>query len=186
VDQQRFEMFESPENIDPETGFINATPVDQEGDIQGWATVGPFGNTDDQGVPHPIPDGGSIELTIAFAVQRGDLPTVNQFPADYQSYVDGRMSTNDLFAKYPALENAFAAQIAYEGIYDDPPAVLNDDQHINIPDFHGRETRVIAPRAWASEDATGSDADAMLPRSPTCMAMTSSRRMTSYLSTAPM
>ncbi len=148
VDQQRAEMFESTENIDPETGFIIAQPVDQEGDIQGWATVGPFGNTDDQGVAHPIPDGGSIEMTIAFAVAPGNLRTVSQFPADYQSYVDGRLTPNDLFAKYPALENAFAAQVAYEGVYDSPPAVLTDDLHINAPDFHGAETRVRAPRGF--------------------------------------
>jgi hypothetical protein len=145
VDQQRSELLASTQGIDPETGFINATPVDQEGDIQGWAAVGPFGNTDAQGVPHPIPDGGSVELTIALAVQRGDLATVSKFPADYQAYVDGTLSVSDLFEKYPALENAFTAQVAYEGVYDDPPSILADDQHINTPDFHGAETRLRAP-----------------------------------------
>src|SRR6185503_8710633 len=48
----------------------------------------------------------------------------------------------------PALENAFAAQVAYEGVYDDPPSVLADDQHFNTPDGHGRETRVRAPRGF--------------------------------------
>jgi hypothetical protein len=148
TDQQRYEMFQSGENIDPETGFINAIPVDQKGDIQGWATIGPFGNTDDQGVAHPIPDGGSFEVTIAFAVQAGDYQKVNEFPADYQEYVDGRVSAQSLFDKYPVLENAFAAQVAYEGIYDNPPSVLADDQNINTTDFHGRETRLIAPKGF--------------------------------------
>jgi hypothetical protein len=146
------DMFVSHENIDPETGFINTTPVDQPGDIQGFMSVGPFGATDDQGRAHPIPDGGSIEMTIAFAVQRGDTRTVSQYPADYQKYLNGTMTTADLFSKYPALENAFAAQVAYEGVYDDPPSVLNDAEHINIPDFHGRETRVIAPPGFILSD----------------------------------
>jgi hypothetical protein len=87
-----------------------------------------------------------IEFTLAFAVQKGDYATVNQFPADYDDYLAGNKSASDLFDKYPALENAFAAQVAYEGVYDDPPAALADDQHINTPDFHGRETRLRAPR----------------------------------------
>ncbi|MEK7823979.1 MAG: hypothetical protein AAB290_02915 [Candidatus Eisenbacteria bacterium] len=153
VDAQRAELLQSKEGIDPETGFINATPVDIEGDIQGWASVGPFGNTDQQGVAHPIPDGGSIEVTIAFAVQRGDLVTVNEFPADYQTYLEGRMSPNDLFSKYPALENAFAAQVGYEGVYEGPPAVLADTDNINTPDFHGAETRVRAPRGFILYDS---------------------------------
>jgi hypothetical protein len=152
TDAQRFEMFESAAGINPETGFIDVPPVDQEGDIQGWATVGPFGNTVD-GIANPIPDGGSIELTIAFAIQRGDNVTVNQYPADYQSYLAGNLSIGDLFGKYPALENAFAAQVAYEGVYDNPPSELADDLNINTPDFHGRETRLIAPEGFILSDS---------------------------------
>ena len=149
VDQQRFEMVSSGENIDRETGFITATPVDQEGDIQGWASVGPFGVTDDQGGSHAIPVGGSVELTIAFAVQESKgLATINDYPNDYAAYLNGTLSAADLFAKYPALENAFAAQVAYEGVYDDPPSILNDNEHINITYFHGRETRVRAPAGF--------------------------------------
>jgi hypothetical protein len=112
--------------------------------------VGPFG-VEGQGIgenfpgPHSIPDGGSIEVTFAFAVQTGDVATVNQFPADYEAYLAGGKSVSDLMDKYPALENAFAAQVAYEGVYDQPPAVLADDQNINVTDFHGRETRLRAP-----------------------------------------
>ncbi|MBI1796778.1 MAG: hypothetical protein HY076_06280 [Candidatus Eisenbacteria bacterium] len=153
VDQQRFDMFASQQNIDPNTGFIIASPVDQKGDIQGWAWIGPFGVTtmdifEGRVMPHPIPDGGMIEVTIAFAVQTGDYATVSDFPADYDAYLAGAKTTNDLFDKYPALENAFAAQVAYEGVYDDPPSVFADDQHNNTPDDHGRETRLRAPRGF--------------------------------------
>jgi len=148
TDAQRFEMFESTAGIDPETGFINATPVDQQGDIQGWAMIGPFGNASPEtGIRHPIPDGGSIEVTIAFAVERGSNQEVNQFPADYQRYVDGNTTATALFEKYPALENAFAAQLAYEGVYDNPPAELSE-ANVYTPDFHGAETRVIAPKGF--------------------------------------
>lgn len=143
VDQQRYEMFSTPQNVDPVTGFINAVPLDQQGDIQGWAWVGPFGNSG-----HSVPDGGSFEVTIAFAVQLGRLEIANQYLTDYDRYVNGSMSTDDLFEKYPVLQNAFAAQVAYEGVYDDPPSVLNDDQHINTPDYHGRETRLRAPKGF--------------------------------------
>ena len=53
-----------------------------------------------------------------------DNATVNQFPTNYDSYLAGSKSAADLMEKYPALENAFAAQVAYEGVYDDPPTVL--------------------------------------------------------------
>jgi len=148
TDAQASEMFASPRGIDPGTGFIDVAPVEQEGDIRGWAMIGPFGNTDEHGVAHSIPDGGSIEVTIAFAVQRGNQVTVNEYPNDYQLYLDGKLTAADLFNKYPALENAFAAQVAYEGVYDTPPSVLADDQHINTTDFHGRETRMRAPKGF--------------------------------------
>jgi hypothetical protein len=147
TDAQRTEMFQSTSGINPETGFIDVVPVDQEGDIQGWAMVGPFGRTKN-GTAHPIPDGGSFEVTFAFAVQRGTNAIVNQFPADYDRYLGGTLTAADLFSKYPALENAFAAQVAYEGVYDVPPSDLADDAHINTPTFHGQETRLRAPEGF--------------------------------------
>jgi len=147
TDAQRTEMFESTAGIDPESGFINSDPLDTEGDVQGWAMVGPFG------IEQPIPDGGSFDVTFAFAVQRGALGTLNQYQADYDRYLAGQVSVNDLFGKYPALENAFAAQVAYEGVYDVPPNELTDDQHINTPDEPGRETRLRAPTGFILEDS---------------------------------
>jgi len=154
TDAQRFEMFQSTAGIDQDTHFINVVPVDQQGDIQGWGVIGPFGNADEHGVRHPIPDGGSFEVTIAFAVKEGNYQDIaSSYQSDYQAYVDGTKSAADLFEKYPALENAFAAQIAYEGVYDSPPSDLSDDQNISAPDFHGRETRVIAPKGFILSDS---------------------------------
>ena len=153
TDQQRFEMFQSPSGVNLETGFIEVTPVDQEGDIQDWAMIGPFNVSDESGTPHPLPDGGMIELTIAFGVDELDLARVNQYPTDYQAYIDGRLTARDLFIKYPPLRNAFAAQVAYEGVYDVPPTELADALHINSPDFHGRETRLRAPEGFIISDS---------------------------------
>ncbi len=153
TDAQRAEMFESTAGINAVTGFIDVTPVDQEGDIQGWAMIGPFGNADANGGAHPIPDGGSFEVTIAFAVQTGSNLTVQSFPEDYQRYLDGAFTATGLFEKYPALENAFAAQVAYEGAYDSPPNELADDLNINTTDFHGRESRVRAPEGLILSDS---------------------------------
>lgn len=148
TDAQRFEMFESVSGINQETGFIDVIPVDQEGDIQGWAMVGPFGSSG-----HSIPDGGSFDVTFAFAIQEGTNAKVNEYPADYQSYLAGNLTAADLFEKYPALENAFAAQVAYEGVYDAPPDELTDDANVNTPDFHGRESRRIAAEGFIESDA---------------------------------
>ncbi|HKQ59003.1 MAG TPA: hypothetical protein VJY35_14150, partial [Candidatus Eisenbacteria bacterium] len=153
TDQQRYEMFESTQGINQETGFIDVTPVDQEGDIQDWAMIGPFGVSDETGTPHPIPDGGSIEVTIAFGVAECDLQKANNYPADYQAYLDNRLTAKDLFDKYPPLRNAFAAQVAYEGVYDVAPTELADALHINTTDYHGRETRVIAPEGFILSDS---------------------------------
>src|SRR5262245_53239443 len=109
IDQERYELMSGGaqfpftgvgENLD-ENGFIIQGQGDQEGDYQFWASVGPFLN---------VPANGSIQLTVAFAVIDGNLRDVNEYPVDYQRYVDGRMEVDDLFEKYPGLENAFAAQ----------------------------------------------------------------------------
>src|SRR6185295_14345021 len=51
LDQQRFELMSSRQNIDPATGFITSEGGDQQGDYVEWPSVGPFLN---------VPDGGSI------------------------------------------------------------------------------------------------------------------------------
>ena len=62
IDQQRYELMVSKENIDPENGFINAIPGDQKGDYSEWASIGPYVH---------LPDGGHISATVAFGVRLG-------------------------------------------------------------------------------------------------------------------
>jgi hypothetical protein len=132
IDQQRFEFLSSNQNIDPETGFINAAPGDQAGDYRAWFSVGPF---------LKVPDGGMFSATLGFAVNRGKFEDLQNYPLDYQSYRAGLMSQSDLFDKYPALESAFTAQIAYEGVYE-PPRPGFESQ---VPNCHGCETGVKLP-----------------------------------------
>lgn len=148
IDQQRFEMMTSKENIadDPGTpalnGFINAPPGDQKGDYSEWASIGPWF--------HWAP-GATLECTFAVGVRNGDLRTALAYSAEYQAAAklystdaDGNetwavTSGQDLIAKYPALDNALAAQIAFEGVYEVRVGWPT------LPDFHGREAAVKAP-----------------------------------------
>jgi hypothetical protein len=132
IDQQRFELMTSQQNIDPATGLLAAGPVEEKSDITGWVSVGPFLD---------VPNNGSIECTLAFAVQAGLYSQLLQYPTDYQAYADGRLSASGLFAKYPILENAFTAQVAYEGVYERPRHGFENQ----VPDRHGAETGLIAP-----------------------------------------
>ncbi|TMQ66387.1 MAG: hypothetical protein E6K78_06550 [Candidatus Eisenbacteria bacterium] len=146
IDQQRTEFMRSQQNIDPETGFINADPGDQDGDYSAWAAAGPFLS---------VPAGGSIQATIAFAVARGDRVTLDSYPKDYALYKTGRMSLDQLFEKYPIVENAFAAQVAYEGKYEPPPAGFED----KVPNCHGCESAEKLPQGstpiFESENCPG-------------------------------
>ena len=149
IDQQRFEFMsgtatgdaspEPHENIDPETGFINAPGGDQKGDFAAWASVGPWLH---------LQPGQSISVTIAYAVQgsKGDNPyaEATQYPIDYAAMkADSATHPNnylshqeDLFAKYPALKNAFDAQVAFEGVWEARV------EGIPSTDWHGRETGI--------------------------------------------
>ena len=133
IDQQRFEFFSGHQNIDPESGLINSEPGDQSGDYTSWASIGPF---------LTIPDGGSIECTIGFAVAPGNFKTLQEYPADYLRFKSGLMEQDALFAKYPALANAFTAQIAYEGVYETPRAGFEDQ----VPNCSGCETALKLPK----------------------------------------
>lgn len=133
TDQQRFELMASAQNIDPETGFINAEAGDQAGDYTGWANVGPFLN---------IPDGGSVQVTFGLAVETGAYADLLNYPADYVRYQAGLISLSDLFDKYPALENAFSAQVAYEGVYE--PARPGFQEL--VPNCIGCETGLKLPK----------------------------------------
>src|SRR5262245_52545458 len=123
IDQQRFEFMSSNQNVN-ESGMIVGEGGDQSGDYQCWASIGPFLR---------VPDGGSIQATIGFAVSPGSFRQLVNYRADYQRYQDGQMELSSLFERYPALENAFTAQIAYEGVYETPRAGFEDQ----VPDCHG-------------------------------------------------
>jgi len=129
IDQQRFEFLSSNQNVDPATGFINAAPGDQGGDYRAWFSVGPFLN---------VPNGGMFSATIGFAVGRGSRTTLEDYPLDYERYQAGMITQDDLFDKYPALESAFTAQVAYEGVYEAPRPGFESQ----VPDCHGCETGI--------------------------------------------
>ena len=133
IDQQAYEFMSSRQNVDPETGLIDAEAGDQSGDYGTWSSVGPF---------LKLPDGGSITATIGFAVHAGDYDDIAKYPAEYARYLSGQIDLGTLFAKYPALENAFNAQVAYEGVYELPRAGFEDQ----VPDCHGCETGVKLPK----------------------------------------
>ena len=141
VDQQRFELMSSTQNIDPETGFIVAEPGDQQGDYIVWPSVGPFLR---------VPDGGSITATVGLAIDIGAYLDLLDYTADYERYRSGidnrgqqpQMTLTDLFEKYPALENAYTAQVAYEGVYELPNPGFQDQ----VPDCQGCETGIKLPK----------------------------------------
>ena len=133
IDQQRFELMSSTENIDPVTGFITQVTGDQKGDYSDFMSIGPW---------LTLPNGGHLSVTIAFGVATGTLALSTTFLGDYALAVNPTVGavTNpvDLESKYPSLANAIAAQVAFEGGYEVRPWPY-------LTDFHGRETPVKAP-----------------------------------------
>ena len=148
IDQQRYEMMTSTDpgvtNVDPTTGFVTPTYItgDQKSDYSDWASIGPWVT---------FPDGGHLQATIAFEVQPGTLAMGQKYATDYLAAIDpsvnavptGSPAGLSLISRYPTLENALAAAIAFAGADESPPAAYTRD---SLPDFHGRETAVIAPR----------------------------------------
>lgn len=138
IDQQRFEFMSSSENVDPETGFINLAVGDQKGDYSDFASIGPW---------RFLPNNGRISLTVAVGVANGNYQTgeLQRYAATYALAADpvtkivDEANTPGLLETYPGLANAFAAQVAFEGKYDETP-------WIPLPDAHGREYCVKAPR----------------------------------------
>jgi len=131
IDQQRFEFMTSTQNIDPETGFINAPAGDQKGDFTAFASVGPWLN---------VPDGGTIEVTVAMGVAPGTYRGSLNYLGDYLAAKDGDFVTQgaSLLSAYPVLDNALSAQVAFEGAYEVKDWPL-------LPPFHGQETPIVAP-----------------------------------------
>lgn len=139
IDQQRFEFMGSGENVAngfleeglADSGFIRKEPGDQKGDFVQWVSVGPWLR---------VANNQSIKVTIGFAVQRGDHRTISGYKADYESYWRARGPRNgprvaglnrqaELFQKYPAVKNAYDAQIAFEGIWEQRDAFENTTCH---------------------------------------------------------
>lgn len=133
IDQQRYEFMSGNENVSSETGFIEMERGDQRGDYQTWFSVGPFNR---------LPDGGSFKVTVCYAMERGDLRTLVDYPFEYAKYKAGLITVNSLFQRYPALQNAYAAQLAYEGVYEEPRPGFED----KVPDCFGCETPIILPK----------------------------------------
>ncbi|MBI5171193.1 MAG: hypothetical protein HZA61_17030 [Candidatus Eisenbacteria bacterium] len=143
IDQQRFELMASGENVDRETGFITQVPGDQKGDYTEWAVIGPWRN---------VADGAKISATLAFGVKPGKRTSAMSYMNDFARFArDSVISRNStelkyrfvydattLMDKYPTLENAIAAQIAFEGAYESKAWPM-------LPDAPGRETGLKAP-----------------------------------------
>ncbi len=138
IDQQRFEFMSSEENIDPETGWITLPPGDQKGDYSDFWSIGPWRHW---------PNNGKIRLTIGIGVALGDYKTsgLQRYPQAYEaapkdSKYGAVLSTavQGLLDKFPSLANCYAAQVAYEGKYD-------NTAWIPVPDYHGREYCIKAP-----------------------------------------
>lgn len=143
IDQERFELMASGENVDPETGFVTQLTGDQKGDYTEWAVVGPWRN---------VADGAHITATIAFGVRPGTLEMGMAYPGDFEANAVDSVVTRygrelksrviydaeDFLERYPSLDNAIAAQVAFEGAYESKPWPY-------LTDAPGRETPLRAP-----------------------------------------
>ncbi len=145
IDAQRYQFMAGNDGVDPKTHFVNPPPdpVPTKGDYSEWTSVGPWLR---------LADGEHLQATIAFLVATGTNGLGNGYMADYSSKVDATQkppAVTDaskiaaLREKYPTLDVALTAQIAYEGVYevnrsDWPSTWLTDD--------HGREVPLIAPK----------------------------------------
>jgi len=79
-----------------------------------------------------------ISCTIGFAVGPQTHDQGLKYPLEYDKYQRGVMTLQDLFNEYPALENAFTAQVAYEGVYELPRPGFTD----KVPNCAGCETGI--------------------------------------------
>jgi hypothetical protein len=137
IDQQRFEFLSSSENVDQETGFINLAVGDQKGDYADYSSIGPWRH---------LPNNGRITLTIGMGVAPGNYSTgelqgfsgAYALAADPVTHIVDESHTAGLLETYRGLANAFAAQVAFEGKYD-------ETTWVPLPDFHGREYCFKAP-----------------------------------------
>jgi hypothetical protein len=147
VDQQRFEFMvgTEPNGINEDTGFIDFPPGDQKDDYVEWCSVGPFRN---------VMDGASVKATVAFAVKTGSFQQSIKYQGDYDRYRAGSLPWSVLKDSYPALENAVAIQVAYDGLWQDLPE-LGNTKWPYLTNGHGRETPLIAAPGSGSLSAEG-------------------------------
>ena len=148
IDQQVFELLTSNEHISTDVaspgllGFINQPSGDQKADYRAWASIGPW--------LHWAAD-GELDCTFALGVRPGTLKLAQGYAADYLAAATTQVKTDDagvptmavtngadLMARYPSLANALAAQIAFEGAYEQRAWPL-------LTDAPGRETAIKAP-----------------------------------------
>jgi len=148
IDQQRFELMTGHDNVASDVtnpsllGFINQIPGDQKSDYTAWASIGPWLRWQPN---------AELECTFAIGVRNGDLRTALAYANDYlsqttviardpltQEDIYGVVSGTDLLERYEVLDNAVAAQLAFEGGWESRPWPL-------LTDFHGRETAIKAP-----------------------------------------
>ena len=150
IDQQRFEFLTSTENISHDVsnpamlGFITQPTGDQKSDYSGWASIGPWLRWAAD---------GELDCTFAVGVRPGTLKLAQSYATDYlaaattavkvdpETGVPTMAVTNgaDLIAKYPSLDNALAAQVAFEGTYE------QRSSWPMLTDAPGRETGLRAP-----------------------------------------
>ncbi len=137
LDAERFESMVSGEFVDPQTGFITAEQGSGRGDYAAWCSIGPWRH---------VQPGQTISATVAFGVKPATAQLVGQYPTDYARYLAGNLTGADLAGKYPALENALAAQVAFEGVHEYNQA-YPETQPISEGgrDYHGRETGIRLP-----------------------------------------
>jgi hypothetical protein len=130
TDQQRYEFMSGAAGTNVgEDGLINQERSEEKGDFGVYWSCGPWRN---------LADGASVQVTIAFTVARGTYTNAMRFPVDYQLYRAGQFSGGEaaLVTKYASLDNCYAIQVAFQGIYE---------ENTNWPwltNGHGRETRI--------------------------------------------
>jgi hypothetical protein len=129
TDQERYEFMSGGAGTNiGDDGLINQPVGEEKGDYQAWWSCGPW---------FKVPNGGSIQVTVAFSVAPGFLKDAASFAADYGSFKNGDLTGGELISKYPSLQNAYTIQEANAGVYR--PA--NSDM-VLLTNGHGRETPI--------------------------------------------
>jgi hypothetical protein len=127
TDSLRYIFMSGNEGVDG-NGFVNAPAGSVNGDYVQYCSVGPF---------LQVPNGGSVHATIAFLVQNGSFAADSGYDTDLAAFLANQLSRNELVSRYPALAGALELMATRDGFYEHRAG-------IPVPDFHGRETSLIA------------------------------------------